>query len=114
MAAKPAGVDMARNYVTVISVCIENESVPNTIINGTIIFFLNCSIRLGNFKPSVSECCLIKLFPCILFEKYINISALVTVSPGNRNCANCIGALSFHVDVHTDYKHVARRTGGAA
>ena len=40
MAAKPAGVDMARNYVTVISLCIGNESVPNTIINGTIIFFL--------------------------------------------------------------------------
>jgi len=31
----------------------------------------------------------------ILFEKYINILALEMVSPGNQNCANCIGTLSF-------------------
>jgi len=48
---------------------------------------------------TVSECCLIKLLPYILFEKYINIFALKMVSPGNRHCANCIGALSFHIQV---------------
>jgi len=45
----------------------------------------------------VSECCLIKLFPYILFEKYINILALEMASPGNRHCANCIGTLSFPI-----------------
>ena len=34
-----------------------------------------------------------KLLPCILFEKYINILALQMASPGNRHRANCIGAL---------------------
>jgi len=46
-------------------------------------------------RITVSECRLIKLLPYILFEKYINISALETVSPVNRHCVNCIGALSF-------------------
>jgi len=35
------------------------------------------------------------LLPYILFEKYIDILALETVSPVNRHCVNCIGALSF-------------------
>jgi len=30
-----------------------------------------------------------------LFEKYIHILALEMASPGNRHCANCIGALLF-------------------
>jgi len=38
---------------------------------------------------------LIKLLPCILFEKYIYILALEMVSAGNQHCANCIGAVSF-------------------
>jgi len=44
---------------------------------------------------AVSECCLIKSFPYILFEKYIYILALEMASPGNQHCANCIGTLSF-------------------
>jgi len=41
----------------------------------------------------VSECCLIKLLPYISFEKYMDILALETASPGNRHCANCIGTV---------------------
>jgi len=36
-----------------------------------------------------------QLLPYILFEKYINISALEMASPVNRNCVTCIGTLSF-------------------
>ena len=62
------------------------------------ISFLNCNQHFGYFKPKhFSECCLIKLLPFILFEKYINILALEIASPGNRHCANCIGALSFPI-----------------
>ena len=43
----------------------------------------------------VSECCLIKLIPYILLEKYINTSAPEMAIPGNGHCANCIGALFF-------------------
>jgi len=32
-----------------------------------------------------------RLFPYILFEKYINILALKMASQGNRHRANCIG-----------------------
>jgi len=35
------------------------------------------------------------MLPYILFEKYIDILALELVSPVNRNCASCIGTLSF-------------------
>jgi len=42
-----------------------------------------------------SKFCLIKLLPYILSEKYINILALEMASPGNRQCDNYIGALSF-------------------
>ena len=42
-------------------------------------------------------CCLIKLLPYILFEKYINILALEITSPGNRHCANSIGTLLFPI-----------------
>ena len=41
------------------------------------------------------ECCLIKLLPWILFEKFIYILALEMASSGNQHCANCIGTLSF-------------------
>jgi len=47
---------------------------------------------------TVSECCLKKLLPYILFEKYSNILPSQMASPGNRHCASCIGALSF-IDV---------------
>jgi len=46
---------------------------------------------------TVSECGLIKLFPCILFQKYICILALAMASPGNGHCAKCIGTLSFPI-----------------
>jgi len=38
---------------------------------------------------------LIKLLPCVLFEKYIYILALETAIPGNQRGASCIGTLSF-------------------
>jgi len=41
-----------------------------------------------------------KIASYILFEIYINILALEMASPGNRHCANCIGALSFPVLVN--------------
>ena len=44
---------------------------------------------------TVSKCCLIKLLPYILVEKYINIlAASEMASPGNRHCVNCIGTVS--------------------
>ena len=45
---------------------------------------------------AVSERCLIKLLPCILFDKYINILALEMASPGNQHCANCIGSFGSY------------------
>ena len=42
-------------------------------------------------------CCLIKLLPYILSEKYIYILSSEMASPGNQHCANCIGTLSFPV-----------------
>jgi len=44
---------------------------------------------------TVSECCLAKLLPYILFEKYIYILALEMARPGNQHCASCVGTLSF-------------------
>ena len=38
---------------------------------------------------------MIKLLPYILFETQIYILALEMASPGNQHCANCIGTLSF-------------------
>jgi len=61
------------------------------------------SILLISFQAiTVSECCLTKMLPCILFEKYINIlaSASEMASLGNRHCANCIGTLSFPMARH--------------
>jgi len=51
---------------------------------------------------TVSECCLIKLLPYILFEKYIYILELKMASPGNGQCSNCIGTLSFPI-VHLQH-----------
>jgi len=73
------------------------ENAPKMTINDTIIFFSHCNQHFGNLTITVSECCLIKLLPYILFEKYIYILALEMASPGNRHCANCIGALSFPI-----------------
>jgi len=42
-----------------------------------------------------------KLLPYILFDKYIYILALEMASPGNRHCANFIGALSFPIKLTT-------------
>jgi len=42
------------------------------------------------------------LLPCILFEKYIHILALEMASPGNQQCASCIGTLSFPTETHSD------------
>ena len=71
---------------------------PKMIINDNNFFFLKLQSALWNFQP---ECCLIKLLPCILFEKYVNILALELASPGNRHCANCIGFLSLSVGYST-------------
>ena len=46
---------------------------------------------------TVSECCLAKLLPYILFEKYIYILALEIASPENQHSANCIGTLSYPI-----------------
>jgi len=75
-----------------------NENVPKIIdmINSTINHFFKLLSAFCWFRTiAVSECCLIKLLPCILFENYIYILALEMASPGNRHCANCIGTLSF-------------------
>jgi len=59
-------------------------------------YFFKLLSALWQFQTiTVSECCLIKLLPYILFEKYIYILALEMASPVNQHCANCIGALSL-------------------
>ena len=68
---------------------------PKIIINGTVIFYLTATNRLVISNDNSFECCLIKLLPCILFEKYFNILALELASPQKRHCACCIGAFSF-------------------
>jgi len=68
------------------------------------IFLTAISISVISNHNTVSECCLIKLLPYILFEKCIYILALEMASPGNQYCASCIGTLSFTSDYkqHTD------------
>ena len=44
---------------------------------------------------------MIKLFPSVLFEKYVFILALEMASPGNQHCAKCIGTLSFPIELHS-------------
>jgi len=69
------------------------------IITNDTIFFLKLQSALWQFQTiTFSECCLIKLLPYILFEKYIHILALEMASSGNRHCANYIGTLSFPED----------------
>jgi len=63
--------------------------------------FLNCSQHFWQLETvTVSGCCLIKLLPYILFQKYMCILALEMASPGNQHCANCIGTLSFPMILH--------------
>ena len=45
--------------------------------------FFNCNQHFG-------KCCLIKLLPYILFQKYIYILAFEMASQGNQHCANTI------------------------
>ena len=78
----------------------DSESEPKITVNDKIKFFLKLQSAFWSFQTvTVSECCLIKFLPCILFEKYINILALEMASVGNRHCADCIGALSFPIAV---------------
>jgi len=71
-------------------------SVPKIPINENKFIFKLQSAFFGNFETvTVSECCLIKLLPYILFEKYIDILAVKMDGPGNQHCASCIGTLSF-------------------
>jgi len=47
--------------------------------------FLNTAVSILVISNCNSfQCCLIKLLPCILFEKYIHILALEMASPGNQ------------------------------
>jgi len=56
-------------------IIIENESVPKFVINNTINLFLKRQSAFCSFQTiTVSECCLIKLLPYILFEKCIYFS----------------------------------------
>jgi len=41
---------------------------------------------------------LIKLLPSILFQKYVYSLALEIARPGNQQCANCVGTLSFPIN----------------
>ena len=63
------------------------ESAPMN--NTTNLFSIHCNHHFANLKPLQ--------FPCIFFDKYIYIAALETANPGNQNCANCIGTLSFPI-----------------
>ena len=51
-----------------------------------------------------------KLLPYILLEKYIYILALEMASPGNQHCANCIGALSFHMHIEKGTQYTENGT----
>ena len=77
---------------------IGNENVPKIIINDTLIFFLNCIsiLIISNHKSfhMLFDKIASEFFLC---EKYINILAFEMASPGNRHCADCIGALSFPI-----------------
>ena len=55
---------------------------PKITINDTINCFRKLQSAFWKFQTiTVFECCLIKLLPCILFEKYNNILALKMASP---------------------------------
>jgi len=86
-----------------------NESVPKIIINNTTQLFSKTAISILVIQTiTVSECCLIKLLPYILLEKYRNILALEIARTEyilayitriyNQHCANYIGTLLFPID----------------
>ena len=79
------------------NLAVGNESVPKIIVNDTpnLFFKTAISILVISNHTSFPECCLMKLLPYILFEKYIYILVLETARPGNQHCPNCIGTLSF-------------------
>ena len=92
---------------------IENERVRKIIMNNTINLFFKLLSAFGRFQTiTVSEYCLIKLLPYILFAKYIYILALEMASPGNQHCANCIGTLSFPVCVSTGRRALLPTSSG--
>ena len=76
-----------------------NVSVRKIIINNTVNLFVKLQSAFWYFQTiTVFVCCLIKLLLTVYFMwKCINILALEMASPGNRHCANCIGALSFPI-----------------
>jgi len=70
--------------------------VPEIIINDTINSFFKLQWASCRFQTiTVSECCVIKLLPYIILEKYVYILALEMASRGNQHCANGVGTLSF-------------------
>jgi len=61
-----------------------NESVPKIIMNDIINLFFKLQSAFCWFQTiTVSACCLTKLLPYILLEKYTYILALEMASPGN-------------------------------
>jgi len=77
---------------------IGKESVPKIVVNNTVNLFFTLQSAFWQVQTiTVSECCLTKLLPNILFEKYICMLALKMASPGDQHCANCIGTLSFPI-----------------
>jgi len=78
---------------------IENESLPKIIIiNNTINLFLKTAIKILVISHHNSFQVLFdKVASVISFEKCIYILALEMDSPGNQQCANCIGTLSFPI-----------------
>jgi len=78
---------------------IGNDNVPKIIISNTLNLFLKLQSAFWIFQTiTVSESCLINRFR-IFFEKYDYILALEIDCPGNQQCANCIGTLSFPIVV---------------
>jgi len=69
-------------------------------INDTINLFLQIALSILVISNHNSFRALFeKLLPYIFFEKYISIFALEMASQGNWHCANCIGTLSFLLDI---------------
>ena len=69
---------------------------PKFIINDTTKLLFKLQSAFRQFRTiTVFQCCLIKLLPYSLFEKYIYLLALEMAIPRNQHCASCIGTLSF-------------------
>ena len=77
------------------------------ILNDTINLFFKLQSAFCKFQTiAASECCLMKLLPQVLFEKYIYILALEMASPGNQHSASCFEALQW-LHVVTWYRHTS-------